>query len=349
MSDPIDVLKHTIHSYIVIKKIQKTYIVLNTIMSLKSFNGRIYSGLLHKSRTLAWTTKHQKYFSTTSITKQNRVHFHVNTDDAIGILTLNAPKQKNALTIEMASEFQSLIFSIKDDLTHNRLHINSIILKGADGNFSSGGDLTWLKSLRHNPVHINADIMYNFYNSFLCIRQLPIPIISVIEGYAVGAGACLAIATDLRIMSSQAKIGFNFVKIGISSGMGGSHLLPIAVGETKAMDILLRGKVLTGKEAYDMGMVHEIYDETGETLFDRGVELAKELNSMHPVAMRNMVQTMRIREDNMGSGIDTALRREAHIQSLCYARDDWGEGLNAAIERRNPSFDRYHHPRDAGL
>jgi 1,4-dihydroxy-2-naphthoyl-CoA synthase len=98
-----------------------------------------------------------------------------------------------------------------------------------------------------------------------------------------------------------------------------------------------------------MGMVHEIYDETGETLFDRGVELAKELNSMHPVAMRNMVQTMRIREDNMGSGIDTALRREAHIQSLCYARDDWGEGLNAAIERRNPSFDSYHHPRDAGL
>lgn len=299
-----------------------------------------------KQSTLAAGSCQRRHLSTMINTHQNFVDFQVDSENAIGILTLNTPRQKNALTIEMASEFQSRIFSIKDDLAHNRLNISSIILRGADGNFSSGGDLSWLKSLRHNPVHINADIMYNFYNSFLCIRQLPIPIISVIEGYAVGAGACLAISTDLRIMSTQSKIGFNFVKIGISSGMGGSHLLPIAVGETKAMDILLRGKILTGKEAFDLGMVHELYDDTGERLLDRGIELSKELNSMHPLAIRNMVQTMRLREDNMGLGLDNVLRREAHTQSLCYARDDWGEGLNAAIEKRKPSFDSYHPSED---
>ena len=94
-------------------------------------------------------------------------------------------------------------------------NMNVIVLKGANNNFSSGGDLSWLRNLRRNPVHINADKMYSFYKSFLCVRSLPIPTIAHIEGYAIGAGACLALATDLRVMNETAKIGFNFVKLGI--------------------------------------------------------------------------------------------------------------------------------------
>jgi len=128
----------------------------------------------------------------------------------------------------MGHEFESLIHRLtkelngRDDQKEEKdsssctsvKNLNAIVLKGSKHNFSSGGDLSWLRNLRNNPVHINADKMYTFYKSFLSIRSLPIPTIAFIEGYAIGAGACLALATDLRVMDEKAKIGFNFVKLG---------------------------------------------------------------------------------------------------------------------------------------
>jgi len=269
----------------------------------------------------------------------------------------------------MGRQFQSTIQAINNSISSNEININSIILHGANSTFSAGGDINWLKDLSKNPVHVNTDIMLQFYKSFLCVRELHVPVISAIEGYAVGAGACLAIATDVRIMAHDAKIGFNFVKLGIHAGMGGSHFLPLAVGEGKAMEILLMGKMIDGVEAERLGVVQKVVhidrtgdavdgdgdsngtgtgngngtgNKNGEEVLDEARKVAKRIGKMHPLAVRSMVQTMRLREDSMGMGLESALRREAYAQALCYAREDWGEGLDAVTQKRQPSFDDYH-------
>lgn len=269
------------------------------------------------------------------------VKFSHDADTKIGIITLNSPSNHNALTVEMASEFKSTVHQVKSMISNNDINIQSVILKGSGSNFSAGGDLKWLKALKNNPVHINSDIMYDFYSSYLCIRDIPVPVIASIDGYAIGAGACLALATDLRVMSSTSKIGFNFVKLGIHSGMGGSHYLPIVVGEAKAKEILLTGEVLTAEEAKQAGISNRTSNKTGQEFLFEVEDLAMQISSHHPLALRSMVRTLRMREDAMYGGLEAALRREAHAQSICFAKSDWGEGLDAAVERRQPSFDDY--------
>ena len=270
----------------------------------------------------------------------------------------------NALTVEMGHEFDSLICRLTKQLNDQQheqqeqeqqqsiKNLSAIILKGSKSNFSSGGDLSWLRNLRNNPVHINADKMYSFYKSFLSIRSLPVPTIAHIEGFAIGAGACLAMATDLRVMDDKAKIGFNFVKLGIHSGMGGSHLLSNAIGESRAKFALLTGQIFNSREAYENGIAHRIISKKEEGIGstsesendDYVIAFAKEIASMHPLAIRTMVQTTRLREDAMGGigGLEATLKREAYAQAFCYAKDDWGEGLDAVVERRQPDFADYH-------
>lgn len=259
----------------------------------------------------------------------------------IGTITLASPVKMNPLTLEMGAEFKSIIHEINHQLSKKELNVNALILKGSNGNFSAGGDLKWLKSLRKNPVHINADVMMHFYKSFLCVRDLPVPVVAAIEGYAVGAGACLTMACDIRVMDKKAKIAFNFAKLGIHAGMGGSHFLPIIVGQGKAAEILLTGKMISGEDAKDWGIVQKLVDSTDEekSVYKEATNIATEIGRMHPLATRTMLQTLRLHID---TGLDAALRREAYAQALCYARDDWGEGLDAIQEKRNPFFDDYH-------
>lgn len=110
-------------------------------------------------------------------------------DDRIGILTLQSERTYNALTVEMGHEFSQMVRNIVTKVTTGGLDLRAIVLTGQGTNaFSAGGDLDWLRLLKNNPVQINSDLMLSFYNSFLCIRQVPIPVIAAINGPAIGAG-----------------------------------------------------------------------------------------------------------------------------------------------------------------
>jgi enoyl-CoA hydratase/carnithine racemase len=277
------------------------------------------------------------------VTRVTRASFSTNTsplvswtvDEAtrIGTITLESPKTFNALTVEMGIEFQSLI---RNDIQSN-VHINAVVLTGAGNNaFSAGGNADWLRGLKQNPVHVNADAMMSFYQSFLCIRTVPVPVIAALQGPAIGAGACLALACDLRISTrGNRQLGFTFSRLGIHSGMGGSHLLMRALGSSaKVNEILLTGKVLSGEEAYDLGIVNRLADDAKAEAY----ALAKEVARQNPLAVRSMIQTLRAQQDH---GLQAALHREAYAQALCYNREDWGEGLDAALEKRDPVFHDY--------
>lgn len=264
-------------------------------------------------------------------------------DDAskIGTITLNSPKTFNALTVEMGQDFQTLVNDIKQELSDGSVHVNAIVLTGAgDDAFSAGGNVEWLRGLKDKPVYENADAMMSFYQSFLCIRECPLPVIAALQGPAVGAGACLAIACDLRVSSRIPRcLGFTFSRLGIHSGMGGSHLLMRALGgpSAKVNEILLTGKTLSGEEAFDLGLLNRLAAEPGQVKMEAR-RLAEEVARQNPLSVRSMIQTLRTQQDD---GLQAALQREAYAQALCYNRKDWGEGLDAVIEKRDPVFDNY--------
>jgi enoyl-CoA hydratase/carnithine racemase len=283
------------------------------------------------------------------------VSWEVDEETKIGTITLQSPETYNALTVEMGNDFRNLVQSLTADLrmhddddddgggggnslAKKNKHVNVILLQSqGDNAFSAGGNFPWLKSLRHNSVHKNYDLMMHFYNSFLCIRKVPVPVVCALQGAAMGAGCCLALACDLRVAAKKpAILGFPFSKLGIHSGMGGSWLLRQALGsQAKANEILLTGQTLSGQEALELGLVNRVADNAKE----EALQLAKQVARQHPVAIRSMIQTLRIADDQ---GLEAVLQREALAQAMCYNRNDWGEGLDAIAEKRDPIFDDYY-------
>jgi enoyl-CoA hydratase/carnithine racemase len=257
----------------------------------------------------------------------------------IGTITLDSPATYNALTVEMGQVFLALVRQLESDIRHGVLNVNAVVVTGAGNDaFSAGGNFEWLRSLKDRPVHVNADAMLSFYKSFLCIRQLPVPVVAAIQGPAIGAGAGLALACDLRVTSpGPRRLGFTFSRLGIHSGMGSSHLLTQSMGGPSAIinEILLTGKALSGEEAYKFGLVNRLVENVKEEAHAMAEEVARQ----NPMSIRSMIQTLRQRQDE---GLEACLQREAYAQAICYNRDDWGEGLDALIERRDPLFGDYH-------
>jgi enoyl-CoA hydratase/carnithine racemase len=252
----------------------------------------------------------------------------------------------------MGREFEALVSSLESDLAgenNANSEVGAIILRGeGDKAFSAGGDLEWLRSLSQNSVHANVDAMLSFYNSFLCLRQkLPVPVIASLHGPAVGAGACLALACDLRVGASGSipLLGFPFARLGIPSGMGALHFLQncSGLGSSRISEILMTGKTLTGEEAFDLGLLNRIVPRND--VEEEAISLALELvRNSHPLAVRSLVRSIRLGADNggAGSGLADCLHRDAHAQAMCYNRRDWGEGLEAVSCKRDPDFDDYH-------
>eukprot|EP00549_Striatella_unipunctata_P016357 CAMPEP_0118715590 /NCGR_PEP_ID=MMETSP0800-20121206/26976_1 /TAXON_ID=210618 ORGANISM="Striatella unipunctata, Strain CCMP2910" /NCGR_SAMPLE_ID=MMETSP0800 /ASSEMBLY_ACC=CAM_ASM_000638 /LENGTH=186 /DNA_ID=CAMNT_0006621809 /DNA_START=1 /DNA_END=561 /DNA_ORIENTATION=+ len=182
-----------------------------------------------------------------------------------------------------------------------------------------------------------------FYNYFLrSIRNVPVPTICAVHGPAMGAGAGLALACDLRVAVDKATcLGLHFSSLGIHSGMGASHYLPNIANNNYASvyEILLLGKTLNGKEAHELGLVHRlVHDE--KACFEMAHELALDIaTKQHPVAIRTMIKTLRLKQDE---GLQSSLQNEAYAQALCYNRNDWGEGLLKKKKYPPPTFDDYH-------
>lgn len=246
----------------------------------------------------------------------------------VGTITLNAPETRNALSVPMGQAFERLVFQI----TRSNDPLDAVILRGAASQaFSAGGDLSWLQSLSDVPVHVNADAMLHFYRSFLCIRQLPVPVICALTGPAVGAGAGLALACDFRIAQDSPKLlGFNFTKLGIHTGMGASYFVSQQLNPTQRNEVLYLGQMLSSKRAVELGLVNRLSDDAVAAAAAFADDL---LEHTHPLAVRSLVRTLRTTDD---AQLELALRNEAMAQAMCYHREDWGRGL------RGPAvFDTY--------
>ena len=243
-------------------------------------------------------------------------------------LTLNDPDRRNAMGLKMASEFREAVTELGF-----RTDLRVLIVTGAGQAFAAGGDLAMLQAKANVDPAQNRDDMLDFYRSFLCILDLPVPVIAAINGHAIGAGFCLALACEFRLVTADAKLGVNFVRLGLHPGMGATLFLPRAAGTSVANDLLISGRKIPAEEALQLGLVQQVV-APGELTQAAG-DLAQSLLKCGPKAVAALLKTMRPSAEEL----QHALQREASEQAMNYAGDEFLEGLQAVVEKRAPQFE----------
>lgn len=252
-------------------------------------------------------------------------------DDGISVLTLDDPERRNAMTEAMGDALAARCTELAADPS-----LRVVVLTGTPPAFSAGGDLGMLEDLgrRAREEGLDAtDFMRAFYLRFLAVRDLPVPVIAAINGHAVGAGLCVALACDLRIVANEAKVGLNFARLGLHPGMGGTWLLPRLLGGQQAAAWLYTGALVTGEVAAAQGLA--LASVPGDEVLPRALTLAEDIATSSPVVVRQLKTTL---GDVEHVDLSTALDREAAAQAISYGTDDLVEGLAAGRERRPPRF-----------
>ena len=175
--------------------------------------------------------------------------------------------------------------------------------------------------------------MVAFYRAWLSIRRLEVPTIAAVNGAAIGAGLCLALACDLRYAASSAKLGAPFVKLGMHPGMAATYLLPNVMGDAHARDLLLTGRIADAEESLRLGMVSRVLPD--ETFLDEVLEIAAGVAASAPIPTRYTTLALRTggHED-----FESAVQWEALAQPITLATADLQEGIAAAKEKRPPRF-----------
>jgi enoyl-CoA hydratase len=211
--------------------------------------------------------------------------------------------------------------------------VRAVVVTGAGSAFCSGGNTSWIASEPEASVDRLRDRMLPFYRAWLSIRRLEVPTIAAINGAAIGAGLCLALACDLRYAASGARMGVPFVRLGMHAGMAGTHLLPEVVGPAHARDLLLTGRLVDAEEAFRLGLVSRVID--ADSFLDDVLATAAEVAATAPIASR--LTTLALR-DGGHADLETCLQWEAMAQPVTLATADLQEGIAAAREKRPPRF-----------
>jgi enoyl-CoA hydratase len=249
-------------------------------------------------------------------------------------LTLDDPDRRNAMTAEMGTHLAGALAELgRRDSGRDAVRV--AVLTGAGSAFSGGGDLALLetKAADAKAGQDQTGSMRQFYELFLSVVRAPFPVLAAVNGHAVGAGACVAIACDLTVVATEAKIGFNFVRLGIHPGMGGSWTLPRLVGPQRAAELLYTGRLLTGAEAAEYGMALEALPAA--QVLPRTLELAAAIARSAPQPVRQLKQSLAAAGSRT---LAEQLDAEAAAQAANYRTADIDEGLLAARERRAPTF-----------
>lgn len=249
-------------------------------------------------------------------------------EPGISQLVLNDPEVRNAMSDEMSEQFLAAVKDLRSDTS-----LRAVILKGAGQAFSAGGNLDMLLAKTKLAPRENRKRMETFYYNFLSLLDLEIPVIAAINGHAVGAGLCIAMACDIRIAKTGSKLGANFVRLGLHPGMAATYFLPRLVGQAKAAELLYTGRIISAEEAQTIGLVNCVASEND---FDKFViEMAREIATAGPEAVRELKLSLRTSERET---LREALKREADCQGRNYAGKEFFEGITAAKEKRAAKF-----------
>ncbi len=253
----------------------------------------------------------------------------------VGVITLNRPERKNPLTFESYAELTQLF--------HTLVHVGEIrcvVLTGAGGNFCSGGDVhEIIGPLIESRAKGRSDELLQFTRMtgglVKAMRACPQPLIAAVDGVCAGAGAILAMASDLRIGTDRSRVAFLFSKVGLSGAdMGACAILPRIIGQGRAAELLFTGRFMSSQEAVAWGFYNRL--ATAEHLLDEALALAGEL-ATGPSFAHSVTKSCLHNEWAMA--VDDAIDYETKAQALCMHTRDFERAYRAFVARAVPQFE----------
>jgi len=258
-------------------------------------------------------------------------HFLYSAANGVATITLNRPEKKNPLTFESYAELRDLFRAMlmADDIT-------VIVLTGAGENFCSGGDVKEIIGpLTTLAMPALLDFTRMTGDVIKAMRACPQPIVAAIDGVCVGAGAVLALASDLRLGTARSKTAFLFTRVGLAGcDMGTCALLPRVIGQGRAAELLYVGRSMSGEEAERWGFLNKLC--APNALFAEAQALAAQL-AAGPTYAHAMTKRMLHQEWNMG--VDEAIEAEAQAQAICMMTQDFHRAYHAIVDKQTPHFE----------
>ena len=250
--------------------------------------------------------------------------------EAVGLLTLNRPDRLNALTVQVANDFNAAVAEAIER------GARVIVITGAGRAFSAGGDLRAMQEIAKNDGRSEAffDEPLRILNeAIVLIRETPVPFIAAVNGVASGGGCNLALACDLVIAAESANFNQAFIKIGLTPDCGGTFILPRLVGWKRATELLFTGDLVSAQAAAEMGMINSVTPD--EELMSRAMAMAEKLAHAPTAALAEIKKLMDASAANdLRSQLD--LERKTQIESG--KTKDFVEGVSAFLEKRPPRF-----------
>jgi len=258
-------------------------------------------------------------------------HFEWKLDDRVATITLNRPERKNPLTFDSYAELRDTFHKLQytDD-------VKVVVVTGAGGNFCSGGDVHEIIGPL-TEMDIGGLLTFTRMTGNLVkeMRNCPQPIISAVEGVCTGAGAIIAMASDLRYGATDSKTAFLFVRVGLAGcDMGACAILPRIIGQGRASELLYTGRVMTAEEGRDWGFFNALAEpgDVLETAANTAHRLASGPTFAHAVTKKCLHQEWDL-------SIEQALEIEAEAQAICMQTGDFTRAYNAFVAKEKPVFE----------
>ncbi|MBW2508274.1 MAG: enoyl-CoA hydratase/isomerase family protein, partial [Deltaproteobacteria bacterium] len=231
--------------------------------------------------------------------------------DQVGLITLNRPDHRNAMTPELLDAFSEAIEHAKADP-----RIRCLVITGTGKCFSAGADLR--SSMQRSDLgKPSREASFAMYEPFLKVLDVEVPVIAAMNGHTVGGGFGLALLADIRVANVDAKYGVNFARLGIHSGLGISYLLPRLVGAAYASELLFTGRLIRGSEARRIGLV--THAEEADEVLPTAMQLARAIAGSAPQAVRQMKASIR---RGLRWEIREAALEEAALQAASLETED---------------------------
>ena len=261
-------------------------------------------------------------------------HFVLRLDGKVATVTLNRPERKNPLTLESYGELRDTF----RDLVYAEA-VKSVVIAGAGGNFCSGGDVHEiigpLVEMQRNGDTAGLLAFTRMTGDLVkAMRACPQPIVAAVDGVCAGAGAILAMASDLRLGTARSKVAFLFVRVGLAGAdMGACNILPRIIGAGRAAELLYTGRSMDGGEAERWGFYNRLCEP--EVVLTEAQALAKTLADGPTFAH---AMTKRCIHQEWSMGIDEAIEAEAQAQAICMQTKDYERAYEAFVRKEKPAF-----------
>ena len=255
-------------------------------------------------------------------------HFLWNYADGVATITLNRPERKNPLTFDSYDELRATFYKLDQNYS-----VKAVVLTGAGGNFCSGGDVHEIIGPLTKMDEAGLLKFTRMTGDLVrAIRACPQPIIAAVEGVCVGAGAIMAMASDLRLAAPNAKTAFLFTRVGLSGAdMGACAILPRIIGQGRAAELLFTGRNMSAEEGRAWGFWNRLSDKVLAEAQALARELANGPSLAHAVTKKQLDAEWHV-------SIEDALEMEARAQARCMQTRDFHRAYEAFANKRTPEF-----------